>query len=262
MGLFSINKAAKSRALTAESQAAQEQNTLQLMEFGKDLLQNIRQERMARQQLEFSNYMEGINTSSAAGAISNIDSGLAAEMGYAYRYSAGLERMQQYQETATRNWEQYAKSVKRATRNAKIAGSVMSLGGQIVGEAIGGPVGGAIGAFTGSLGAVGLTSAMGGGSVTGRAAFAAGMENTMNYIGGNAKDIAGVMSNDKVDIWGNKKEDSDYSSGNVEKRVNSVLGEPDNKYVERFYSTYNMNYSGYQPYGSLETIAKVRRILP
>lgn len=246
MSIFSVNKAAKSRALTAENQAAQERNSLQLMEFGRDLLQNIRQERVARSQLEFSNYIEGVNTSSAAGAIANVDSGLAAEVGYAYRYSAGLERMQQYQETATRNWEQYAKSVQRATRNAKIAGSVMSVGGQIVGTALGGPVGGAIGSAIGSLGAVGITSAMGGGSIAGRAAFSSGFENTMNYIGSNANSIASSFSSPKQD---DTKRTYEFGNGD---RMEVQFDSRGNTVSTR------MLYNSYNP----QITAEARRLVP
>ena len=263
MGLFNVNKAAKNQAKTYENLVQDQQTRLQEMNFGRDLLQNIRQERVARAQLEFSNHIEGVSTSSAAGAIANIDSGLASEVGYAYRYSLGLEKLQSYQETAANYWEKYAKSVQKVQRNAKIVGSVMSLGGQIVGTAIGGPVGGAIGATLGSLGAVGITTAMGGGSTAGKAAFGAGMENTMSYIGDSSKDIAKVMSDKNTDIWGNKKEQKqDYSSGDTEKRIVQVTGysTEDNAYIGRYYNVYNSG--SYTPYGSLQTIAEARRLVP
>ena len=183
MSIFSVNKAAKSRAQTAENQAAQEQNTIQLMEFGRDLLQNIRQERIARSQLEFSNYIEGVNTSSAAGALANVDSGLASEVGYAYRYSQHLEDYQNYNRIATEQWEKYAKSVKKAKTNATIAVAAAGAAGGFLlapaaaaaaagmGATIGAGTASAIGATAGSMIGAGAVSAIGDNSIASNAAW-------------------------------------------------------------------------------------------
>lgn len=190
MSIFSVNKAAKSRAQTAENQAAQEQNTIQLMEFGRDLLQNIRQERIARSQLEFSNYIEGVNTSSAAGALANVDSGLASEVGYAYRYSQHLEDYQNYNRIATEQWEKYAKSVKKAKTNATIAVAAAGVAGGFLlapaaaaaaagmGATIGAGTASAIGATAGSMIGAGAVSAIGDNSIAGNAAWSQALKSS------------------------------------------------------------------------------------
>lgn len=172
MSIFSVNKAAKSRAQTAENQAAQEQNTIQLMEFGRDLLQNIRQERIARSQLEFSNYIEGVNTSSAAGALANVDSGLASEVGYAYRYSQHLEDYQNFNRIATEQWEKYAKSVKKAKTNATIAvAAAGAAGGFLLGPAGLAAMSAAAGTTVGAVGGAAAVSLIGNNSIAGNAAW-------------------------------------------------------------------------------------------
>lgn len=190
MSLFSVNKAAKSRAQSYEAQAAQEQNTIQLMEFGRDLLQNIRQERIARSQLEFSNYIEGVNTSSAAGALANVDSGLASEIGYAYRYSQHLEDYQNYNRMATEQWEKYAKSVKKAKTNATIAVAAAGVAGGFLlapaaaaaaagmGATISAGTASAIGATAGSVLGAGAVSAIGDNSIAGNAAWSQALKSS------------------------------------------------------------------------------------
>lgn len=179
MSIYSVNKAAKYRAQTYEARAAQEQNTVQLMEFGKDLLQNIRQERIAQSQLAFSNYIEGVDTSSAKGAVANIQSGLAAEEGYAYRYSQHLEDYQNYQQKAKDNWEQYAKSVKRAKTNATITvAAVGALTGGIVGLAGMGAAAAAATTTVASTMAAGAVSAIGDNSIAGNAAWSQALKSS------------------------------------------------------------------------------------
>ena len=178
MSIYSVNKAAKYRAQTYEARAAQEQNTVQLMEFGKDLLQNIRQERIAQSQLAFSNYIEGVDTSSAKGAIANIQSGLAAEEGYAYRYSQHLEDYQNYQQKAKDNWEQYAKSVKRAKTNATITvAAVGALTGGLAGAAFGAAAGAATATVASTM-AAGAVSAIGDNSIAGNAAWSQALKSS------------------------------------------------------------------------------------
>ena len=187
MSIFSVNKAAKSRAQTAENQAAQEQNTIQLMEFGRDLLQNIRQERIARSQLAFANHIEGVNTSSAEGAMSNIRSGLASEVGYAYRYSQHLEDYQNYNRIATEQWEKYAKSVKKAKTNATIAvAAAGALTGGLAALAGGGALAVGLSSSIGSMFAAGGVSAIGDNSIAGNAAWSQALKTTASSMSSSA----------------------------------------------------------------------------
>lgn len=179
MGLYSVNKSAKNQAKTYEGLASNEQKTIQEMEFGKDLLQNIRQERIARQQLAFSNYIEGVTTSSAAGALANIDSGLAAEEGYAYRYSQHLEQYQNYQQKAADYWETYAKSVAKAKRNATMTvAAVGALAGGAVALAGMGAAAAAATTTVASTMTAGAVSAIGDNHVAGNAAFSQALKSS------------------------------------------------------------------------------------
>ncbi len=172
MSIFSVNKAAKSRAQEAQAMSAMYQDAQSIENFGRELLSNIRQERMARSQLEFINQVEGVDMSSQAGAIANVDSGLASEEGYAYRYSQRLENIQYWNKVATENWEKYAKSVKRAKTNATIA---VTAAGALAGGAAGlfGATAFGVAAATTIGSAAGATgvSLIGNNSVAGNAAW-------------------------------------------------------------------------------------------
>lgn len=133
----------------------QEQNNLRDMEFGRNLLSNIRQARLARSELAFSNFSDDAMVSSSYGATANIDSTLAGEYGYAIDTSRKLEQIQNLNYLAQESYEKAATMDRRAGTAGQIIGAV----GTAVGYAVGGPVGGAIG---GALG-TGTTAALGGG---------------------------------------------------------------------------------------------------
>jgi len=172
MSIFSVNKAAKSRAQSAQAMSAMYQDAQSIENFGRELLSNIRQERMARSQLEFINQVEGVDMSSQAGAIANVDSGLASEEGYAYRYSQRLENIQHWNKVATENWEKYAKSVKRAKTNAQIAVTVAgTLAGGVAGLAGASAFGVAAATTLGSAAGATGVSLIGNNSVAGNAAW-------------------------------------------------------------------------------------------
>lgn len=203
MSIFSVNKGAKYAAQTAEAQASQEQNTLQLMDFGRDLLQNIRQERIAASQLAFANHIEGVNTSSAAGAASNVRSGLASEVGYAYRYSQHLEDYQNYNRIATEQWEKYAKSVKKAKTNATIAvAAAGALTGGLAGLAGGGALAVGLSSSIGSMFAAGGVSAIGDNSIAGNAAWSQALKTTASSMSSAALQSFMAPAAPTVDVTG------------------------------------------------------------
>ena len=171
MSLFSVNKNAKSRALQYEALATDLQGQQRDIDFGRVLLSNIRQERIARAQLRASSYSDDTVSSSGMGALANIDSALAGEMGYSYETSERAEKIQSYQQRAQAEWKKYQKSIQKAGMTGQILGTVATTAGAIVG----GPIGAAVGAAIGT----GLSSAMGGGHVATGAALRSGITGTI-----------------------------------------------------------------------------------
>lgn len=116
------------------------------VEFRRSLLSNIRQERIARSQLELGNTSADYSSSSAAGAVATIDSSLAGEMRFSYESSHRAQKITDLQESAQKNMKKYAsKSQLRAT----VSSAVGTVVGATAGFFAGGPVGAAAGAQIG-----------------------------------------------------------------------------------------------------------------
>ena len=151
-----INKS-KTAVANAESLTQEQQE----IDFGRSLLYNIRQRRIATSQLQTANWSDDFVTSSAQGAQSNIDSALAGEMGYAYKTAGRQQKISDYYTSAQR-W------AKKAEKNNKVAGyvgeaigAVATVAGAVVGSIVPG-VGTALGAAAGAAIGTGLTAALGG----------------------------------------------------------------------------------------------------
>lgn len=144
-----INKA-KTAVANAESLTQEQQE----IDFGRSLLYNIRQRRIATSQLQTANWSDDFVTSSAQGAQSNIDSALAGEMGYAYKTAERQQKISDYYASAQR----WAKKAEKNNRVAGYVGEAIGAVATVAGAAIGGPVGAAAGAAIGT----GLTVALGG----------------------------------------------------------------------------------------------------
>ena len=148
-----INKA-KTSVANAESLTQEQQE----IDFGRSLLYNIRQRRIATSQLQTANWSDDFVTSSAQGAQSNIDSALAGEMGYAYKTAERQQRISDYYASAQR-W------AKKAEKNNKVAGYVGEAIGAVatvVGAAVGTFVAPGLGTAAGAAIGTGLTAALGG----------------------------------------------------------------------------------------------------
>ena len=152
-----INKA-KTSVANAESLTQEQQE----IDFGRSLLYNIRQRRIATSQLQTANWSDNFVTSSAQGAQSNIDSALAGEMGYAYKTAERQQNISDYYASAQR-W------AKKAEKNNKVAGyvgeaigAVATVVGAVVGSFIAPGAGTAAGASAGAAIGTGLTAALGG----------------------------------------------------------------------------------------------------
>ena len=139
MGLFSSGKKHKRAAETYLRQANAIQDYQSEVEFRRQLLSNIRQERIARAQLEVGNYSTTARTSSAAGAIANIDSSLAGETDFAYSSSI---RQQQITDLTNKAKQEYKKYQKQTQRRA----TAFAVGGLVAGALTGGLGWGTLGA--------------------------------------------------------------------------------------------------------------------
>lgn len=144
-----INKA-KTAVANAESLTQEQQE----IDFGRSLLYNIRQRRIATSQLQTANWSDDFVTSSAQGAQANIDSALAGEMGYAYKTAERQQKISDYYTSAQR----WAKKAEKNNRVAGYVGEAIGAVATVIGAAIGGPIGAAAGAAIGT----GLTAALGG----------------------------------------------------------------------------------------------------
>ena len=168
-----INKA-KTSVANAESLTQEQQE----VDFGRSLLYNIRQRRIATSQLQTANWSDDFVTSSAQGAQANIDSALAGEMGYAYKTAERQQKISDYYASAQR-W------AKKAEKNNRVAGyvgeaigAVATVAGAVVGTAI--PVlGTAAGAAAGAAIGTGLTAALGGKSAAIKGSVKGGIEGGM-----------------------------------------------------------------------------------
>lgn len=166
MSLFGVKKSAKNRAMTYERLAEDIAERQKDVDFGRELLSNIRQQRIASAQLAYSTQSDIATTTTAAGAQANLNSALAGDMKYSYETSARQQQYQNYVEAAEDAWGEYAKSLKKKSALGSAVTAITTGIG-----ALGGPLGAAIGAAIGA----GLTSAMGGNHVAMSASLKSGI---------------------------------------------------------------------------------------
>lgn len=179
MSIFSGGKKWGRRAKQLRLEAAQAQEDLEDLNFGRELLSNIRQQRLAASQLRM---IEGgasdVVTTAHQGQMANINSALASDYGYSVDVSNRAQAIERMQETATRYEKKAAKMDKRAGMAAMgvaAAASVITGGAALAFLPAIGAVGAmGIAAVAGSA-ATGVISATGGG----RAAVAGGIQGTI-----------------------------------------------------------------------------------
>ena len=176
MGIFSSGSKWKNAARNALKNAQRIEYYQRDLEFQRGLLSNIRQNRLARSQLELGNYSDSYTSSSSAGAMANINSPLAGEIEYSYSTSQRMQEIQDYQEQAQDYMEKYAKQQKKKATAFSIAGI-------------------ALGAVTGGLGAGlaagGMTAA--GGAITG-ATMGQGIGQMFSNTGQFGQGLSNVIS--------------------------------------------------------------------
>lgn len=148
MSVFSSGKKWKRRAEAALNTVNDIADYQSEVEFRRQLLSNIRQERIARAQLEVGNYSTTARTSSQQGAMANIDSSLAGEANFSYSSS---ERQQQMTDL-TKQAETYYKKYQKQQNKRATAFSVAGLAaGALTGGALGaaGMLGAGVGGWSG-----------------------------------------------------------------------------------------------------------------
>ena len=165
MGWLSVNNNYKYRAEGAIREAEELVEIQQEADFGKNLLSNIRQYRIAKQRLEAYGDTDDISSSTTAGVVSNVKSTLAGEVGYAYETSNRAEQIQKLQTFAQQQMNKYSQQVKRASRNADIVAYGAKIVGAAIGFVVGGPAGAATGWQIGGMLAAPTTFVLGGDSV-------------------------------------------------------------------------------------------------
>lgn len=202
MGLFSVKKSAKNQAMTYQHMQVDLKNQQRDVDFGRQLLANIRQQRLASEAIRFDTYSDIGVSSSAAGAQANLASSLASEVGYAYDTGERQEKIQRYAQMEEDAWGEYYESVAKSQQATMavaavgaiaggvflapmIAGGLTALGAGATTAAVGGAMGGAaIGGLAGT--AIGVAG--GGGHVAGNVGLQQTLKSTISagasaYIG-------------------------------------------------------------------------------
>lgn len=215
MGWLSVNNNYKYRAEGAIREAEELVGIQQERDFGQNLLANIRQYRIAKEQLEAYGDTDDVASSTSAGVTANVKSTLAGEVGYAYETSNRAEQIQQLQTFAQQQLGKYKQQVKRASRNAEI----LSYGTRIAGAAIGfvvggGPAGAAAGWKIGGMLAAPTTFILGGDTVAMRKNLGVSVMSAASY-GASSYLNAPTESGGSVVEAGGSSSSFAYESGGV-----------------------------------------------
>ena len=156
------------------------QNEQANIDLRRNILANIRQERIAEAQVRFAAASQGfdeVQTSSLTGALGNIQSSFAEPIEYMYRTTARADRINQLYASAQEHMNKYAKGQKKAGIAGKIVGTVATIVGTAIAPGIGTAIGAAIGTAAGSAlgGSQGTKAAAEAGIRTGTAYFTGGV---------------------------------------------------------------------------------------
>ena len=156
------------------------QNEQANIDLRRNILANIRQERIAEAQVRFAAASQGfdeVQTSSLTGALGNIQSSFAEPIEYMYRTTARADRINQLYTSAQEHMNKYAKGQKKAGIAGKIVGTVATIVGTVIAPGIGTAIGAAIGTAAGSAlgGSQGTKAAAEAGIRTGTAYFTGGV---------------------------------------------------------------------------------------
>lgn len=138
MSIFKANKKYLTLAYQNTSMAEMLSNEQAVIDVNRSILQNIRQERLAESQINFSQNFDGIVTSSTSGALSNIQSGFAEPVEYMYRNVDRMNRINQHYNKAQAALDKYEKQAKKAAQTGAVVGTLTGgLGAVVVGGVTG-----------------------------------------------------------------------------------------------------------------------------
>lgn len=240
MGIFSVDKGAKTRAMTYQHMQVDLKNQQRDVDFGRQLLSNIRQHRLASEQMRFDTYSDIGVSSSAAGGQANLASTLASEVGYAYDTGARQEKIQQYAQMEEDAWGEYYESVAKAQQATMavaavgaiaggmflapmLAGGLTALGASATTAAVGGAMGGAA---IGGLAGTGIGVAGGGGHVAGNAGLQQTLKSTLSAgVNAGASEVlkaSEVASKSSAFIGGTREA---AKTADTASRLSNIAGE-------------------------------------
>lgn len=224
MGIYSSGNKYKYAAQGALESARALTGAQNDIEFRRQLLSNIRQERIARTQLEAGNYSDDFLSSSAAGATANVESSLAGESLYAYQSSKRAEQIQNYNEQAEYYNKKYQKQQKTRATAYAVTGMVA---GALTGGALG--AAGLIGGMTAASGAIAGSQI---GQGLGQVASRTGQEQQgiKNILGGVGFGYKSTVNNRLLD---------EYRNGGKIDNTTLMVGQ----------MAYGNNYNQYETYG-------------
>lgn len=247
MGLFSVDKAAKNQAMTYQHLQVDLQNQQRDIDFGRQLLANIRQQRIASEELRFMNYSDTATTSSAAGAQAHINSTFADELGYAYDTGERRELMQDYAQKEQDYWEEYADSVKKSqmATTALVAVAGLATGG--IASALGAGIMGTMAATAagGGLATVGAATLGGGGSIAGQAGLQQTIKSTLSagtnaYLGNIIKGLSTTTPSAMTPF---QQAVADYKDIGTMARITDVANIGQGTYYTPVYDLNNLQYN-------------------
>lgn len=182
MGIFSVDKGAKTRAMTYQHMQVDLKNQQRDVDFGRQLLSNIRQHRLASEQMRFDTYSDIGVSSSAASGQANLASTLASEVGYAYDTGVRQEKIQQYAQMEEDAWGEYYESVAKAQQATMAVAAVGAIaGGAILGPMLATALGGVMGSTSATV-----IGTMGGAAIGGLAGTGVGVAGGGGHVAGNA----------------------------------------------------------------------------
>lgn len=226
MGWLSVNNNYKYRAEGAIREAEELVGIQQERDFGQNLLANIRQYRIAKEQLEAYGDTDDITSSTSAGVTANVKSTLAGEVGYAYETSNRAEQIQHLQAFAQQQLGKYSQQVKRASRNADIVAFGTKAVGAAIGFVVGGPAGAMAGWQIGGMAAAPTTFILGGDSVAMRKNLGVSVSSAISYGASSYLDAAGsaTEAGGSVTEAGGSSSSFAYESGGSYSRYSYTSG--------------------------------------
>lgn len=147
MSVLKANKKYLSLAREQIAMAENEQLKQSDIDFRRNIIANIRQQRIAESQALWNTQSDIATTSGQAGTVANIQSSFAEPLEYTYNTMRRQDKIEKYYSKAQTYIDKYSKQAKTAAK----WGSAISMGAKIAGTMIGGPIGYAIGSLGGAL---------------------------------------------------------------------------------------------------------------